>query len=116
MTANVSIEVRKYKDILKIPNAALRYRPTAKGTEAESAGKRPGNGKGNEGGGQRVHLQGKDGKPVPVRVKTGVSNGTFTLLEGGDLKEGDALVIAETQGKKAAGSASPPGMGFGGLR
>ena len=50
MTANVSIEVKKFRDVLKIPNAALRYRPTAKGTEAESAGKRPGNGKGKEGG------------------------------------------------------------------
>ena len=51
MTANVSIEVKKYGDVLKIPNAALRYRPTAKGAETESAGKRPGNGKGKEAGG-----------------------------------------------------------------
>ena len=116
MTANVSIEVKKYRDILKIPNAALRYRPTAKGTEAESAGKRPGNGKGKEAGGQRAYLLGKDGKPVPVRVKTGVSNGTFTVLEEGDLKEGDLLVTGESQGKKAGGSATPPGMGMGGFR
>ena len=118
MTANVSIEVKKYKDILKIPNAALRYRPTAKGTEADAAGKRKenGKGKGKEAGGQRVYVLGKDGIAAPVRVKTGVSNGTFTVLEEGDVKEGDALVIAETQGKKAGGSASPPGMGLGGFR
>lgn len=116
MTANVSIEVKKYGDVLKIPNAALRYRPTAKGTEAESAGKRQGNGKGKEAGGQRVHLLEKDGKPVPVRVRTGVSNGTFTVLEEGNLKEGDLLVTGESQGKKAGGSATPPGMGFGGIR
>jgi len=116
MTANVSIEVKKFVDVLKIPNAALRFRPTAKGTGPDPAGNRKENGKGKEAGGQRVYVLGKDGKASPVRVKTGVSNGTFTLLEEGDLKEGDALVIAETQGKKAAGSASPPGMGFGGLR
>jgi len=115
MTANVSIEVKKYRDVLKIPNAALRYRPTAKGTETESPGKRPGNGKGKETGGQRVYLLGKDGKPVPVRVKGGVSNGTFTVLEEGSLKEGDLLVIGESQGKKAGG-ATPPGMGLGGFR
>jgi len=116
MTANVSIEVKKYRDVLKIPNAALRYRPLAKGTETESPGKRPGNGKGKETGGQRVYLLGKDGKPVPVRVKGGVSNGTFTVLEEGDLKEGDLLVTGESQGKKAGGSATPPGMGLGGFR
>jgi HlyD family secretion protein len=116
MTANVSIEVKKFGDVLKIPNAALRYRPAVKGAEAESPGKRRGNGKAKEAGGQRVYLLGKDGKPVPIRVKAGVSNGTFTVLEEGDLKEGDILVTGESQAKKAAGSATPPGMGMGGFR
>jgi HlyD family secretion protein len=116
MTANVSIEVKKFKDVLKIPNAALRYRPTAKGAENESAGKRSGNGKGKEAGGQRVFLLGKNGKHVPVPIKTGVSNGTFTVLEEGNLKEGDLLVTGESQEKKAGGSSTPPGMGMGGFR
>ena len=116
MTANVSIQVKKFSDVLKIPNAALRYRPTAKGTEAESAGKRPAAGKGKESGGQRVYLLGKDGKLVPVTIKSGISNGTFTVLEEGNLKEGDLLVTGESQGKKAGGSATPPGMGLGGIR
>ena len=38
------------------------------------------------------------------------------MLEEGDLKEGDLLVTGEPQGKKAAGSATPPGMGMGGFR
>jgi HlyD family secretion protein len=116
MTANVSIEVKKFRDVLKIPNAALRYRPKAKAAEAGSGGKPRGNGKATEAGGQRVYLLGKDGKPVPVRVETGVSNGTFTVLVEGDLKEGDLLVTGEVEGKKASGSASPPGMGMGGFR
>jgi HlyD family secretion protein len=116
MTANVSIEVKKFRDVLKIPNAALRYRPAAKGSETESAGKRPGPGKGKEAGGQRVYILGNDGKSVPVQIKSGISNGTFTVLEEGALKEGDLLVTGETQGKKAGGSATPPGMGLGGLR
>jgi HlyD family secretion protein len=117
MTANVSIEVKKFGDVLKIPNAALRYRPSSKGTDAESAGRRQRNGKGKEeAGGQLVYLLGKDGKHAPVRVKTGVSNGTFTVLEEGNLKEGDLLVTGETQGKKAAGNTTPPGMGLGRIR
>ena len=116
MTANVAIEVKKFKDILKIPNAALRYRPTTKGTESDNTGKRPGNGKGKEAGGQRVYLLGKDGKPAPVAIKAGVSNGTFTVLDKGDLKEGDLLVTGESEGKKAGGSPTPPGMSLGGIR
>jgi HlyD family secretion protein len=116
MTANVSIEVKKFSDVLKIPNAALRYRPAPKGAEAETAGKRPTSGKGKEAAGQRVYLLGKDGKPVPVPIKSGVSNGTFTVLEEGTLKEGDLLVTGESQGKKAGGTSTPPGMGFGGIR
>ena len=116
MTANVSIEVKKFADVLKIPNAALRYRPAVKGAGDEGAGKRMENGKGKEAGGQRVYLLGKDGKASPVRIKTGVSNGTFTLVEEGGLKEGDVLVTGESQGKKSSGSASPPGMGLGGFR
>jgi len=114
MTANVSIEVRKFNDVIKIPNAALRYRPAAKGAEADGLGRQE-NGKGKEAGGQRVFLLGKDGKPAPVRIRSGVSNGTFTVLEEGNLKEGDLLVTGESQGKKAGGSA-PPGMGMGGFR
>ena len=117
MTANVSIEVKKFGDILKIPNAALRYRPAAKGTEAEIAGGRQRNGKGKEeAGGQRVYLLGKDGKPSPVRIRSGASSGTFTVLEEGNLKEGDLLVTGETQEKKAGGNATPPGMGLGRIR
>jgi len=116
MTANVSIEVKKFGDVLKIPNASLRYRPTTKAAEAGSGGKPGGNGKPGEAGGQRVYNLGKDGKPVPVRVKTGVSNGTFTVLLEGDLKEGDLLITGEAEGKKASGNASPPGMGFGRFR
>ncbi|MBP2682939.1 MAG: efflux transporter, family, subunit [Deltaproteobacteria bacterium] len=116
MTANVSIEVKKYGNVLKIPNAALRYRPTAKAGEAGAGGKTRGNELSKKPGSQRVYTLGKDGKPVPVGVKTGVSNGTFTVLLEGDLKEGDLLITGETQGKKASGSGSPPGMGMGGFR
>jgi HlyD family secretion protein len=104
MTANVTIHVQRLAGILKIPNAALRYRPSAADKEEKKGGP----------AGQRVYVLGKDGKPRPVPVKTGVSDGAFTHLQDGDLKTGDALVTGEN-GKKAAGRAaggSPPGMGF----
>jgi HlyD family secretion protein len=116
MTANVSIEVRKYKDILKIPNAALRYRPTSGSPGPEGVAKRKGTGKPDGAAGPRVYLLGENGKPTQVRIKIGISNGTFTVLEEGRLKEGDRLVTGESQSKKANGGATPPGMGMGGFR
>lgn len=102
MTANVTIHVQRLAGILKIPNAALRYRPSA----PEKEEKKPGP------AGQRVYVLAKDGKLRPVSVRTGVSDGAFTHLVEGDLKSGDALVTGEN-GKKAPRPAggSPPGMG-----
>ena len=73
-------------------------------------------GKGKPPAGQQVHVLGKDGKPAAVPVKTGVSDGTFTLVVEGDLKEGDTLIVGEAPKKRNSASGSPPGMGFGGFR
>lgn len=103
MTANVSIRIRDLANVLKIPNAALRYRPSAerKRTEGEK-----------EPAGARVYVAGKDGKPRAVPVKIGTSDGTFTQLLEGALRENDALITAETVRKKPPNStAGPPGMG-----
>jgi len=107
MTANVSIRIRDFKDVLKIPNAALRYRPFSSEKKKPEGEKEKG-----PQGGARVYVIGKDGKPVAVPVKTGVSDGTHTLLAEGNLKEGDDVVIAETRKNQGtAGGSSPPGMG-----
>lgn len=111
MTANVTIQVRKYEDVLKIPNAALRYRPAEAQKEAGGARERA---KGPAG--QRVYVPGKDGKPAAVPVKTGISDGTFTRVVEGEVKEGDLLIVGEAPKKKNGAGKSPPGMGFGGFR
>ena len=111
MTANVTIEVKKLENVLKIPNAAIRYRPADKSKE-------PGwgtQGKKKEPLGQRVYVIGKDGKPQAVSIKTGVSDGAYTELAEGTLKEGDPLVTGEApKGGSTRSGGSPPGMGFGG--
>ncbi|MGE5248368.1 MAG: efflux RND transporter periplasmic adaptor subunit, partial [Verrucomicrobiota bacterium] len=106
MTANVTIIVKKFDNILRIPNAALRYRPVEK-TGGGAAKK--------EGPGQRVYRVGKDGKPVVVRVKTGVSDGNYSELLEGDLKEGDELITGDVP-KNSSSRGTPPGMGLGGFR
>ena len=105
LTANVSIKIREFKDVLKIPNAALRYRPA---TEK----KKPEGEKEKDSQGMRVYTLDKDGKPAPVRVKMGVSDGTQTVLAEGNLKPGDEVIISETRKNSGTtGGASPPGMG-----
>lgn len=112
MTTNVTIQVKKYENILKIPNAAMRYKPAEKPKE-------PGAGqdkKKKEAPGQLVYRIGKDGKPVAVHVKTGVSNGVHTEIIEGDLKEGDVLITGEAPKGQSGAGKSPPGMGMGGIR
>jgi len=113
MTANVTIQVKKFEDILKIPNPAMRYRPAdaSKETAAGAAGKR------KEAQGQRVYVLGKEKKPRAVSVKTGVSDGTYTELVEGNLNEGDLLVTGEApKGSSSNSGSTPPGMGFGRFR
>ncbi|MEW6721481.1 MAG: efflux RND transporter periplasmic adaptor subunit [Thermodesulfobacteriota bacterium] len=103
MTANVTILVKKYENVLKVPNPALRFRPADK---ADGGGGRPA-ARRQDAPSQRVYRIGPDGKPAAVPVKTGVSDGTFTALLEGDLKEGDELIVDQTSKR----SASAPGGG-----
>ncbi|MBS1244350.1 MAG: efflux transporter, family, subunit, partial [Deltaproteobacteria bacterium] len=107
-----TIQVRKFENILKIPNAAIRYRPPDLSKEAGvgTAGKK------KEPMGQRVYILGKDGKPQVVSIKSGVSDGAFTELTGGTLKEGDLLITGEAPKGSSRSGGSPPGMGLGGFR
>ncbi len=105
MTTNVSILTETVKDVLKIPNAALRYRPSAKAKgETPEGSKAP--------KGTRVYLVGKDGLPRAVPVKLGISDGVYTQVSEGALKEGDLLITEEQRnGKSASPAVTQPRMG-----
>jgi HlyD family secretion protein len=108
MTANVSIEVMRKDDVLKIPSAALRFKPVSDGDETEQkspAGKRRTGGT----GGQKVFVL-KDGKPVPVKVKTGAADNSHAELVQGELRPGQEVIVEQIQPKKKA---SPAGGAMG---
>lgn len=129
MTANVSIQVAKKEDVLKIPPAALRFKPKSGVSKPEVAKERPAgtsapSGKGGregggrpgerKGGGQQVYLL-KDGKPLATPIKTGIASSTSVELVEGELKEGDEVIIEQSGGyakKKSGGSGSPMGRPF----
>jgi HlyD family secretion protein len=118
MTANVSIVSAHRDETLKIPNSALRFRmpdqaPTAAPRRNQSPGPRqPGGGNRPE---RRVErtiyvLAAGSSKPVPVTIKTGISDGVTTeVLEG--VKEGDRVVTGMTESDGAVAPASNPFSG-----
>jgi HlyD family secretion protein len=62
-------------------------------------------GQSGRGGGQagRVWVLGPDGKPTAVAIRLGISDGTATEVAGGELKEGQEVLV----GTLAAGSVAP---------
>lgn len=103
MTANVSIEVQRKDDVLKIPGAALRFKPVAADAETE----RPTSaGRGNTAGrpGQKVFVL-RDGKPVPIPVRTGTSDDSHVELVGGELQKGQEIIVEQVLPKKKASPA-----------
>jgi HlyD family secretion protein len=136
MTATVSVVTDRRRDVLAVPNAALRFRPDTGGgpgprASAPAGANNPPGGQSQAGapqeGGQRRQWQGNgngngngagnwqrqrgdsddavpaqartiytlvNGKPVPHDVTTGITDGRVTEIASGDLKEGDAVIVA----------------------
>jgi len=107
MTANVRIVTAQKDDVLKVPNAALRFRPPAAEEKSAPAGRRPGADKAARGA--RVWVVGADGQPQAIEVKPGISDGSFTEILDGDLAAGRELIVGMQGGGKAK-SATPPRM------
>jgi HlyD family secretion protein len=101
MTANVTAVSEVRENVLRVPNAALRFRPTADmlaptdGAHRHAGGKSEGASKVEpEMPGMRTVYVLKDGRPRPVRIRIGVTDGNFTEALEGSLHEGDSLVTA----------------------
>lgn len=95
MTAFVNIITAQRNGVLRIPNAALRFRPAEPGA-APAAPPMPPNA-------QRVYrLAGR--RLAPVAVRTGISDNKYAELLGGDLTAGDPLVVEDLSGIQKPGS------------
>ena len=80
LTANVSIVISTRADVLKIPNAALRFKFAEKGRASV------------EKKGEGVWITEK-GKPRRINISTGISDGNYTELASGDVKEGQEVIV-----------------------
>ena len=110
MTARVEFLTESANDVLRVANAALRFKPEA-GTEVAQAQRpqqqqnaqtprrqRSGNANGGIG---TLYVETADGKLQAVRVRTGITDGKATEIRGRDLKEGQK-VIAGTAAPQSA--------------
>lgn len=103
MTATARVVTARRENILLVPNGALRFTPPAANGPApqgsivsrllprppqpqKKSAQAPSN------GAAQVWVL-RDGQAVAIPVQTGVSNGRFTEVLGGELKEGLAVIV-----------------------
>ena len=140
MTANVTVIVAEKDDVLRVPNAALRFRPGPEVTGSASAGPPGGRpprgswprssaspaGSGEmaspeDGADPRTRGDRKtvyvlvNGIPKPMRIRTGITDGNNTELLDGELAEG-AEVITSSSGGPTPTAAPTGGRPGGGMR
>lgn len=112
MTAYVNITLAKRDDALLVPNAALRFRPS---DSKASAGKAR---NGDKAGGERSKDKSGDtptgtvyvlenGQPRALRINIGITDSRMTEVLGGELKEGDKVIVEDTQPVTKSSGSTP---------
>lgn len=112
MTANVSIVVAQKDQILKVPNAALRFTPPKRERDRHEVDGHS-TVKSNEELRQKtVWKLIEDGSLAPVPIQIRISDGIATEMLSGTLTEGELVVVGIEQSLgEEKGSELPPGFG-----
>jgi HlyD family secretion protein len=92
MTANLQVVAGRRQNVLKVPNAALRFRPDGMSEGARSTTED----RDQVGIAGRVFVVGPNGQPTPVALRLGRTDGRVTELLRGDLREGQAVITGAT--------------------
>jgi HlyD family secretion protein len=112
MTANVTIIVDHRENVFKVASSALRFKPTVQtgsssGTARASGRNRSGSASADSSRHRSLSMNSGDrnsktiwiltanGKPKPLRVQTGLSDGSTTQIISDELKEGDKVIISQ---------------------
>lgn len=142
MTTNITFSVEQRDDVLAVPNAALRFKPELSEKEQQEmrermqaqrqqrAGRSNGQEQADQAqreGGEKGASQKPQGQTIWVLtandklesrfVRTGLTNGRVTEIAGGNLQEGETVVIGKTDSgstKASQPAASPFGQQPGG--
>ncbi len=115
LTANVKFTVGHRQNVLLVPNAALRWLPRPNqiapvaGQSSRTRGGRFGQGNGASAGDVPSEMSGivwveQDRLVMPIHVKTGLTDGTMTEVEGRNLTDGMRVVVGELDHATETGS------------
>jgi HlyD family secretion protein len=105
MTANVDIVTGRREQALRVPTAALRFRPPAETGETVAAPV------------EAAVWRLVDGRPEAVAVTSGLADDSYTEVKAGALQEGDAVIVAVERPRdtgEATTTQRPPGFNVGG--
>ena len=140
MTANLTITIDERNNVLKVPNAALRFTPQDANRQRTGTGQGQGQGRRRQQGGgdnaasgdngsqnqfapasapvlpgqiRVVWVLGQDGKPERRRITTGLSDGSATEVVEGNLNEGDMVITGQQMSgaTRTSTQSTPPGFG-----
>ena len=114
MTAYVDIVLEERSNVLLVPNAALRFKPTiakdkkavATNTDTVKTAR-----KGGRSGMAKVYTV-VQGELKDIKFKTGISDGKFTEVLGDELKEGALVVVSDSQSTTAKDAKAQPMRGL----
>jgi HlyD family secretion protein len=106
MTATASIVTQTERNVLLVPNAALRFKPKADGATKKGAfsmmgppgrllPRRDKNAKVSRGSQQALYVLDEKGEPQPLLVTVGATNGTVTSVSGPQVEPGLQVVTSE---------------------
>jgi len=98
MTANVTIIIDEKKDVLKVPDSALRFKPaqTSKNTNGRN--------------GSAVWVM-DNGKIKRIPVRTGISDGSYTEVVSGGIREGNEVITESADSDKDTAKSSSRHVG-----
>jgi len=102
MTANVSIETESKQNALRLPNAALRFKPAISAAISDQRGA-----KGPKGPSVWVL---ENNKPKNAKITTGISDGNYTEVTAGELTEGQLVITDSSNSTKKNDAASGAGV------
>jgi HlyD family secretion protein len=133
MTAYVTIPVASAQKVVKVPNAALRFKPDLSASELHALYRKSGITEEEDGGNAKANARNSAAPPKapsgpksetrivwklvsgktlePVSIKTGITDHTnteLTQIVNGKLKPGDALVTGVAQSRGADKSSGGP--------
>jgi len=119
MTATAEIVTSAKPNVLVVPNAALRFRPTTgagqsggvtsmlvpRGPRGDQTSRTATAGRGSS---QTVYVENAEGQPEARQISVGSTDGQVTEVTSGQLKAGEKVITGQLANASSGGSGGPP--------